>query len=217
MIIWVGFAGGHGGDGFANLLEHAINARTIDGADQWRIHRYVDGKVKFFAPTLQNNTTRFNSVDLLNDIQLEIANSDTEYLIVTSHDTHFQTILSPAVLPDNKNIKVLVLSENHNMTRYNYLIKTLESFNNADLPTLGNNYRQPVTPQADIVVDIDKVFDSWEYTKQVTQSIGLNLAQEDFDHYKKIVTGEFVSHSPAIECYKSVVGVDNMVRYQKLN
>lgn len=217
MIIWIGFTGGHGGDGFANLLEHAAQARTIDGVVEWRIHRYVNDKVKFFAPTLQNTALRVNTVDLLNDRQLEIANSDTEYLIVTSHDTRFQTILSPAVLPDNKNIKVLLLSKNYNMARYNYLTKSLEAFDNADLHTLGDNYRQPVTPQADIVVDIDTVVNSWEYTKQVTQSIGLELTHEDFDHYRKIVTGEFVYCSPGIERYKSVVGADNMVGYRKLN
>ena len=217
MIIWIGFAGGHGGDGFANLLEHAANARKIDGVDQWRIHRYVDNKVKFYAPNLQNTALRVSTVDLLNDSQLEIANSDTEYLIITTHDTQFQTILSPAVLPDKKSIKILLLSKNYNMARYNYLTKNLEAFDTADLYRLGDNYRQPVTPAADIVVDIDTVVDSWEYTNQVTQSIGLDLAQEDFDHYRKIVTGEFVYCSPGIERYKSVVGVNNMVGYLKLN
>ena len=106
MIIWICFQGGTGGDGFANLLEKSSNARTIDEINQWRIHRYVDSKVKFWAPNLQNNADRKNSVNLLNDQQLEIANSNTEYLIITSHDSEFKTILSPNLLPNNKNIKV---------------------------------------------------------------------------------------------------------------
>jgi hypothetical protein len=218
MIVWVCFVGGSGGDGFANLLEHASNARTIDGLDQWRIHRYVDNKVKFYAPNLQNSAVRCNTVNLLNDCQLEIANSDTEYLIITTHDTKFKTILSPTLLPDNKNIKILLISKNSDLSKYNFLIKNLKEFDKSDPTILKNLYKQDTTNlHAESVVDIDKVVDSWEYTKQFALSIGLALAQEDFDHYRKIVTGELMYDTPGIEYYKSVVDVDNIVGYSKLN
>ena len=218
MIVWVCFTGGAGGDGFANLLEHASNARTIDGLDQWRIHRYVDDKVKFYAPGLQNNTTRSNTANLLNDRQLEIANSNNEYLIVTSHDTQFKTILSPTLIPDNKNIKILVMSKNFNLSNYHFLIKNLKEFNKSDTDMLDHLYTRINTrSHADAVVDTDTVVDSWEYTKQFALSIGLALAQEDFDHYRKIVTGELMYDTPGIEYYKSVVDVDNIVKYSKLN
>jgi hypothetical protein len=50
MQIWIFFHAGSGGDGLANLLEQACNVVSIDGVKNWRIHRIVDGKVKFYAP-----------------------------------------------------------------------------------------------------------------------------------------------------------------------
>jgi hypothetical protein len=217
MIIWICFRPGAGGDGFANLLEQSSNARTIDGINQWRIHRYVDSKAKFWAPNLQNSADRKNSVNLLNDRQLEIANSDTEYLIVTSHDCKFKNILSPNLLPDNKNLKVLLTSKNSELYIYNYLIKNLKEFDSLQYPNVAKKYYQEISKDVDFVLDTDKIISSWEYTKQFTLDIELNLEQEAFDHYRKIVTGELIVSTPGIEYYKSTIGIDNIVRYSKLN
>ena len=214
MIIWVCFTFGAGGDGVANLLEQASNARTIDGNKHWRVHRYVDNKVKFYAPTLgkQQNTRRINTIDLLDDRQLEIANSDTEYLIITSHVNPNLVSNKIAV---NKNIKILVTSNN---ALYNAYIKNLMEFNISDL---SGNYPKIATAEpgfdlADIVVDIDDMND-WEYTKKFTLGIGLNLAEKEFNHYRKIVTGDLIFDDPGIERYKSVTDADNIVRYSKIN
>ena len=209
MIIWVWFTAGAGGDGVANLLEHASNARTIDGNKHWRVHRYVDNKVKFYAPTLgkQNNIHRINTIDLLDDRQLEIANSDTEYLIITSHVNPNLVSNKIAV---NKNIKILVTSNN---ALYNAYIKNLMEFNISDLEIAT---AQPNFNSADIVVDIDDMND-WEYTKKFTLGIGLNLAEKEFNHYRKIVTGDLIFDDPGIERYKSVTDADNIVRYSKIN
>ena len=215
MIIWVWFTAGAGGDGVANLLEHASNARTIDGNKPWRVHRYVDNKVKFYAPTLGelSANSRINTIDLLDDRQLEIANSDTEYLIITSHVNPNLVSNKIAV---NKNIKILVTSNN---ALYNALIKNLIEFNISDP---GGNYPKIATAKpgfdlADIVVDIDNIMNDWEYTKKFTLNIGLNLAEKEFNYYRKIVTGDLISATPGIERYKSVTGADNIVRYSKIN
>jgi hypothetical protein len=209
MIIWVWFIAGAGGDGVANLLEHASNACTIDGNRYWRIHRYVDNKVKFYAPNLgkPQNTQRINTIDLLDDRQLRIANSDTEYLIVTSH-------VNPDLVSNNvavdKNIKILVTSNN---CLYNAYTKNLMEFDISDLEIAT---RQPNSNLADIVVDIDSMND-WEYTKKFTGDIGLNLAEKEFNHYRKIVAGDLIFDDPGIERYKTVTDADNIVRYSKLN
>jgi len=217
MIVWVFFQSGAGGDGFANLLEQSSNARTIDGIKQWRIHRYVDSRAKFWAPNLQNSAERKNSVNLLNDQQLEIANSDTEYLIVTSHDCEFKNILSSSLIPGNKNLKVLLISKNSKLCTYNYLIKNLKEFDSLQHPIIAKKHNQQISKDVDFVLDLDKIISSWEYTKQFTLDIKLNLEQESFEHYRKIVTGELMVETPGIEYYKSTIGIDNIVRYSKLN
>ena len=57
---------GVGGDGFCNLLEHANEVVPLDRLLEWRIHRYVDDQVKFWAPTVDHDGTfRCNkSIDL---------------------------------------------------------------------------------------------------------------------------------------------------------
>jgi len=213
MIIWVWFLAGAGGDGVANLLEHASNARTIDGNKHWRVHRYVDNKVKFYAPTLgkPQNPQRINTIDLLDDRQLEIANSDTEYLIITSH-------VNPDLVSDkidaNKNIKILVTSNN---SIYNALTKNLMEFNISDLDKKYPKIATADFDLADIVVDIDNIMNNWEYTKKFTFDIGLDLAEKEYNYYKKIVTGDLIFDDPGIERYKSVTGADNIVRYSKIN
>ena len=215
MIIWVWFAAGAGGDGVANLLEHASNARTIDGNKHWRVHRYVDNKVKFYAPNLgkQKNIHRINTIDLLDDRQFEIANSETEYLIITSH---VNPNLASNKISANKNKKILVTSNNW---LYNALIKNLTEFNISDLG--GNNPKSATAEHdfdlADVVVDIDNIMNDWEYTKKFTQDIGLNLEEKKFNYYRQIVTGDVIFSTPGIERYKSVTGADNIVRYSKIN
>ena len=213
MIIWVWFTSGAGGDGVANLLEHASNARTIDGNTPWRVHRYVDNKVKFYAPTLgkQNNIYRINTIDLLDDRQLEIANSDTEYLIITSH---VNPNLVSNKIAANKNIKILVTSNN---SLYNALIKNLTEFNISDTWVNDPKIGTAEPGLADIVVDIDNIMNDWEYTKKFTLDIGLNLSEKNFNYYRKIVTGDVIFTTPGIERYKSVTGADNIVRYSKIN
>jgi len=213
MIIWVWFIAGDGGDGVANLLEHASNAHTIDGNKYWRVHRYVDNKVKFYAPTLgkPQNPQRINTIDLLDDRQLEIANSDTEYLIITSHVNPDLVSNKVAV---NKNIKILVTSNN---TLYNAYIKNLIEFNISDLDKNSPKNKTSLAKQADIVVDIDNIMNNWEYTKKFTLNIGLNLAEKEYNSYRKILTGDLIFDDPGIERYKSVTGADNIVRYSKIN
>lgn len=73
MQIWIHYLPGAGGDGFCNLLEHTNEVLPLDRALKWRVHRYVDDQVKFWAPTVDHDGTfRSNksfdlSCDLLTD------------------------------------------------------------------------------------------------------------------------------------------------------
>jgi hypothetical protein len=108
MIVWVFFESGTGGDGIANLLEHGSCAESIDGELKWRIHRYVDYSVKFWAPNLPGVADRRNTVDQLTEQHIEIANSNDRYLIITSHDVHLKNVFSNGLVPKEKHIKLLL-------------------------------------------------------------------------------------------------------------
>lgn len=213
MIVWIFFSPGAGGDGLANLLEQSPSVVALDGIKPWRIHRYVDDKAKFWAPTLQDTLRRTNKVDQLNAQQLKIANSDTQYLVITSHDTQLANTFQYDILSKEKHIKVLLLSKNFNDSLRVGMRKNLIEFN-LSAPTI--NLEPSTSPDMDFILYIDEIINSWEYTKQFVENIGLPVSQSTFEYYKKLVSGEFLYTTPGIEYYNSSVDADNIVRYVKI-
>lgn len=213
MIVWIFFMPGSGGDGFANLLEQSSSVVTLDGIKTWRIHRYVDGKAKFWAPNLQNTPRRINTVDQLTAEQIEIANSNTQHLVITSHDTQLVRTFQNDTLPDDKHIKVLLLSKDFNEGLHVGMRKNLIEF---DLSAPIIHQQPSVRSEMDFVLYIDEITDSWEYNKQFANNIGLSISQSDFEYYKKLVSGELLHTTPGIEYYNSSIGADNIVRYAKI-
>jgi len=214
MIVWIFFPGGAGGDGVANLLEQSSNVVPIDENKQWRIHRYVDSKVKFWAPTLQNTSQRINLVSQLNEKQLEIANSDCQYLVITSHDIQLTTTFIGSTIPDHKHIKILLKTSNGESEVVMYKLKNLVEFNKEtdNQPGLINNVNL-----SKFDIRLDKIPDEWNEFKTLVDSIGLDIGQETFEHYRKIVSGELQYNTAGIEYYESYIDVDNITKYIKIN
>jgi hypothetical protein len=210
MIVWIFFRPGSGGDGFANLLEQSTNVVPLDGNKQWRIHRYVDSRVKFWAPDLCANGIRNNIVEKLNDEQLAIANSDNQYLIITSHDIELKTTFEKSTILDHKHIKVLLTSGNLKDARIKNLIEFNHSRNSQKLKQLNNNILSNFT------VCLDTIPNNWKDMKNLIDSFGLKLSEEDFDYYKKIVSREVVYTTPGIEYYESYIDADNITKYTKI-
>lgn len=212
MIVWVFFEGGAGGDSVANLLEHASNAVSIDGELMWRIHRYVDRKVKFWAPNLPDAADRSNTVSKLTARHIDIANRDDQYLIVTSHDLQFKNVFLNGILPDKKHIKLLVTRNSLLEQEIDFNIKNLVEFDQqsikAPAPCRYNNMNA--------ILNVDKI-SNWEYTRSIVEKIGLVLTHQDFTHYRKIVTGEIVYHTPGIEHYKSYIDNTGLTKYTKID
>lgn len=90
--IWLFFANGVGGDGLANLLEHAQEVKVWDRSSvEWRIHRIVDEQVKFWAPTVDQQhcfrTGRwFDQRHNRLHQGYQRAVEDGHTIVVTSHD-----------------------------------------------------------------------------------------------------------------------------------
>jgi hypothetical protein len=70
--------------------------------------------------------------------------------------------------------------------------------------------------EPNFIIDIKEILNSWEYTKQFTETIGLHLEYKDFEYYKKLVLGEIFDRTPGIEYYKSYVDADNKIHYEKI-
>jgi hypothetical protein len=212
MIVWVFFESGVGGDGVANLLEHGSRAVSIDSELKWRIHRYVDYNVKFWAPNLPGLDHRGNTVDQLTEQHIEIANSNDQYLIITSHDLQLKSVFSNNTVPKEKHIKLLLTYDDFVKQQINFKTKNLIEFDQSKLTT----YRRVLKHGAmDFILNVDKIND-WVYTKNIVDQIGLQLAQKDFDNYKKIVAREMLYDTPGIEHYKSYL-INGVTKYMKIN
>jgi hypothetical protein len=214
MLIWIFFQPGVGGDGFANLLEHSANAVTIDSNKQWRIDKYVNNRAKFWAPNLNNNTSRYNAVADLNDHQLEIAQSNDQYLIITSHDVALKYTFANDTLSKEKHVKLLLVSNNYTELLITGLHKNLREVDMDQIPKA-----QPCTihPDMDLTANIANLQDSWTSTLALTTSIGLDLSQCFYTHYQDILTGKFLYTTPGIRYYQSTVDTNNITRYTQQN
>lgn len=223
MILWVFFTGGAGGDGFANLLEQSLNVVPVDGIKTWRIHRYVDNQAKFWAPNLQNTASRINTTDQLTDQQCEIANSNHQYLVITSHDVQLMhTFVNPNIDHD-KHIKILLTMTNHFDQLIAVNLKNLIEFDQTLIyDTVNNNANQPTLDlSGEVCLDqFDYHFCSplrdWTEIKKLVDDLGLLLTLDDFEHYKKIVTGQLICHTTGIECYESFVDQNNITKYNRV-
>jgi len=214
MIVWVFFQPGVGGDGVANLLEHSSNAVSLDGKVTWRIHRYVNSKVKFWAPNLFGDSTRTTIINQLTTEQLKIAKSNDKYFVIASHDIEFMKVFQNNSIPEENNIKLLVIHDNFIEQQVNCKTKNLIEF---DLSKINQSQSKTFKHSSpDFLLDI-KSIQNWEYTKKIVDKIGLTLSQSDFEHYKTIVSGELMYDTAGIEYYKSYVDKDNITKYIKIN
>lgn len=215
MIVWVFFQGGAGGDGFANLLEHSSNAVTIDGDKKWRIHRYVDSQVKFWAPTLKNTPERINTVNQLSDSQIQIAQSKDRYLIITSHDTSLIKTFDNDIIPFENHIKILLEPTDRYKQLVSFRIKNLIEFNPDHIKSTFKSDSK--ISNMDYVADLDKILNDWVYTKSFVTNIGLKLSKKAYLEYKNIVLGHTMYNTSGIEYYKSMLNSNNIIVYEKIN
>jgi hypothetical protein len=191
MQIWIFFQAGTGGDGIANLLERSNNVTPLDGVTEyWRIHRIVDGGVKFYAPNIDNNGCfRFNQPfdqtnNKLSDAYVDIVNQNLN-CVVTSHDTSLELLTASDCqnILTNNQIKVLVTSTDHNHAAIMTATKNLAPFIK---PRLESTFD---LTKFDYVLDADLVKTNWEYLNSFCKDVGLDLDHAQYLQYLDLLKG----------------------------
>ena len=201
MQIWIYFLPGAGGDGFANLLEHADNVETLD-SDQdpkrWRIHRFVDDQPKFYANPIDNLRCFRNDRPFLaaenhlrpNYVRLVENNITT---VCTSHDVtkkYLHSSDSRDILEHNQ-VSVFLYHDSYRNCVYQAALKNLEP---RLPPDVGDNY-YPIKQKIDInqfdfVLNIAHLQSGWNVVNDFCNSVGLNLSEEKFDEYSRLQAGD---------------------------
>jgi len=192
MQIWLFFQPGVGGDGVANLLERSKNITPIDGiTDYWRIHRIVDGEIKFYAPSIdnigcfRNNQSFKEKNNKLKEEYVSIINQNGN-CIVTSHDVSLRALKSSdrqdIFLKDQ--IKILLTSA---CDPWSNIVKaTIKNL----LPTLPQEHvMSPMLypEKFDYVLDVDLVKTSWDYINNFCKQVNLALHEDEYLHYRNLL------------------------------
>lgn len=220
MQIWLFFVPGAGGDGIANLLEHAVNVTPIDGnKDWWRVHRIVNGSTKFYAPNIDllgcfRHGQPFDSEKntLLDQYVNTVGNGLTT--VVTSHDItlrNLQQSHSHNILLKNQ-IKVLLNTNNYQQASINFATKNLQSSWNVHLPKIDKN-------KFDLVLDMQKLQENWDYLIDFCKQLDINLTIDQYHCYQQVAAGntDLMSNNFGIEQYQA--NINNHTRaitYKKI-
>jgi hypothetical protein len=195
MQIWIYFVPGAGGDGFANLLEHADNVETLD-SDQdpkrWRVHRFVDDQPKFYSNPVDNiRCFRNNRPFLTTENQLRpnyvrlIENGIPT--VCTSHDVtkkYLHSSDSRDIL-EHDQISVFLYHDNYRLCVHQAALKNLMT----KIPVYHSITQKIDHDQFDFVLNIVDLQSDWNIVDKFCNTIGLKLDPERFDEYSKLQTG----------------------------
>lgn len=217
MQIWIYFDPGCGGDGIANLLEHADNVVPLDGRLMWRIHHYVDGQPKFWAPTVDQQGCfrkkfpfKQDNNQLLPSYLQAIDNART--VICTSHDVSLDQVYQSDCIPIffKNHRRILIRNINPRQAFKINCIKNLKEY----IPYQPKPSVTMTDDAYDFILDEEKFKTDWNYVTNFCQTIGLTLDQKFYHEYQQILNNTVVIDS-TIEHYESNINGD-IVSYRKL-
>jgi hypothetical protein len=225
MQIWIYFFPGVGGDGFANLLEHANNVIPIDGDRRWRPQWYVDNQIKFYSPAPDRdycfrNQKRFDSTkNRLNDSYIWALAHKDKHTIVTSHDLR--------KVKFNASDHLEILAHDYQ----DIFLTTRDYFKAMERATLKNLLKKidrwfdpkllvasQISTYHDRYVYIEDVLADWSSFRDFCASMELDIDVQHFDHYHDLVSGckmYRLSHTNFAYYYSSKT--DQGLEYQKSN
>jgi len=226
MQIWIFFDDGAGGDSFANLLESASNVEALDNEKSWRIHRYVDYRPKFWMPcpdqthcfTNLHKSAReigyaFRAVSNVLSDRYKTLISTNGNVIVTSRDTELNFLLSSDCLDilTQDQIKILLKRKNQSTILHDATTKNL-------LEVKSNiNYRYIDVDESmfDLVVYFEDLLD-WEFVKKLSKQLNLDIDNNKFLHWQKIIQQKIFYTTPGIKYYQSYIDHSGIYRYKEI-
>jgi hypothetical protein len=220
MQIWIFFNAGAGGDGIANLLEKTSNAVTLDGDDKqnWRVHRWVNSKPKFWAPNLDAQgcfrsrimQPFYNHNNRLKEQYLSSVN-DSRLVIVTSHDIRLANLRQSNCQEIFLKKSIMVYIDCDESTRvYNTVIKNLQSsFDDA-----GTAPRH-CPSDFDVIIDSGLFAQDQQYAQQICSSLGIELDLVVYKQYQNLLKGDKTLAPLCNECYTSIQ-TNNGITYTQI-
>lgn len=210
MQYWVFFKGGIGGDGFSNFLEHAANVSPADNFRKWRIDpirsKHNPTTTVFYMPAWCTNTWLFRGPAHLFDIETVNLHPYYSYLIKNNINTvvpvhpkpYFEQINSykNKDIIQQDQIKIYLTTTNYDRVLKDYCEKCpVDEKGNPNTQDWINDYRRSIVEDIesdtasgkyDYLIDIDRIWSSWDYTKNVLTELGIDMSEEMYNNYLSI-------------------------------
>jgi len=226
MQVWIYFQPGVGGDGIANLLEKSQTVVSIDSNPPvWRLHRYVDGELKFWAPAIDqlhcfrrdqpfevsNNSLSYRYMELIR------SNQD---IVVTSHDVFLKNLRqsNEQHILEFDQVKVLVTTQNPKQAMLSNLKKTLDPLTPKKLDQALDwyleQYKKIDQANFDIVIYSEDIQKNIDAIANLCSKLSWNLDSEHYTNYIGLITGKIKNLD--VDQYVSTVTNNGSVTYIKL-
>ena len=199
MQYWIVFRPGVGGDGFANLLEHANNVFPADGVDDWRIHYrpgrdgILDRPVRFYQAHWAEDPIPFRYPMLpksavLNSVYTGLI-AQQKNTVVTAHHHYFNLVDKFEHQHIVKQDRVLInlysdraervyrdLKAKRPETNLNNSIAFAHALKKANFADVNRS-------DYAMHIDIEKVWRNWSYLNNCLVELGIDLDKKHYDYY----------------------------------
>ena len=196
MQFWIFFEAGVGGDGFANLLEHANNVTPADGETSWRIH-HGTAAVKFYGakwttdPIPFRNSKVDTSQVIINPEYVRLINQK-QNTVLCAHQGSYRSQI------DTSQFKELVQKDQVKIHLYSMDTDRIKSDLVAKLPgiEIPDNWQNDMIKKINnelartdyaLHIDIEQVWQDWDYLNSCLTSIGIDLDKIHYDKYLNII------------------------------
>ena len=196
MQFWIFFEPGVGGDGFANLLEHANNIVSADGEQNWRIH-YNHGAVKFYGAKWTTDPIPFRQPDadttqvVINPQYVDVVNQK-QNTVLCAHPTAYRVQINQSPFKDlvqTDQLKIHVYSQDFDRVASDLIakipgVKIAPDWHSGMQNKVSNELSR--TDYA-IHIDIEKVWKDWGYLVNCLTAIGIDLDKSHYTEYLNII------------------------------
>jgi hypothetical protein len=196
MQFWIFFEAGVGGDGFANLIEHANNVTSADEEIGWRIHNEFTA-VKFYGANWTTDPIPFRNQKvnadqvIINPNYVRLINQK-QNTVLCAHPTPYREQIDTSQfkeLVQKDQVKIHLYSTNTDRVKSDLIAKLpgIEIPDNWQNNIIKIINKELARTDYALHIDIERAWTDWKYLSSCLASVGIDLDKVYYDKYLNII------------------------------
>jgi hypothetical protein len=193
MQYWIIYQPGVGGDGFANLIEHASNVCPADGVLEWREHYRVDGRIKFYSCAWAQEPKPFRRPGICNTVldshYIDCVQSQQNTVIPVHYFywNDWQQFEHQQIITKNQYL-IHLYSSDPDRAFQDAFVKNQLAVNPERYQGYCYNMRKELErPEYQCHIDIEQVWHSWSYLEEKLNTAGIKIQRQAYDQYMELI------------------------------